>query len=134
MFRKVLALAVLLAAPAWAAEPDPVETALEACLARPGAATTAAMASCTDAAIRAYDKRLNETYQRAMMGLDAKSQELLRAAQRAWLAFRTAERAAMRGPFAADRGTMMQLEVLAAEKEAIRNRAAELKLYLADPD
>lgn len=118
------------AASAAADQADPVDDALQACLARPAAGSTAGMEQCFDAAILAYDKQLNTTYGRVMAALDPKSKELLRSAQRAWLAFRTAEHAATAGPFAADRGTQMRIEVLSAEADAIKQREQALHIYL----
>jgi hypothetical protein len=71
---------------------------LDACLAKPEGSSTVGMVECTGDAIRACDKRLNEVYQQVMAGLDPKSQELLRASQRRWVAFREAEHGAMGGP------------------------------------
>jgi uncharacterized protein YecT (DUF1311 family) len=82
---------------ALAADPDPLDTALDACLAKPEGASTPGMVECTGEAIRAWDKRLNEVYRQVMVGLDPKSRDLLRASQRRWVAFREAEHEAMGG-------------------------------------
>ena len=81
--RGVLLLLSLLSFPALAADPDPLDTALDTCLAKPEGASTPGMVECTGEAIRAWGKRLNEVYKRVMAGLDPKSRDLLRASQRA---------------------------------------------------
>jgi uncharacterized protein YecT (DUF1311 family) len=107
--RALLLLLLMLAFPALAADPDPIDAALDACLAKPEGSSTVGMVECTDDAIRAWDKRLNEVYQQVMAGLDSKSQELLRTSQRRWVAFREAEHEAMGGPWRQDRGTIIRV-------------------------
>lgn len=134
--RRIAALAAVpLAATLIAASPeepgarDPVDDALKACLAEPENETTAGMLGCTDAAYRAYDRRLNEVYQATIKGLDPKSADLLRASQRLWVQFREAERKALAGPWTADRGSMVSLEVAAAHVDAVRERIREIEVY-----
>ena len=90
------------------------------------------MVACTGDAIRAWDKRLNEVYRQVMAGLDAKSQELLRASQRRWVAFREAEHEAMGGPWRQDRGTIIRVLTMSADLSAIKERVQELRLYGPD--
>ena len=71
--RALLLLLSLLSFPALAADPDPLDAALDACLAKPEALSTPGMVECTDEAIQAWDKRLNEVYKRVMADLDPKS-------------------------------------------------------------
>ena len=66
----VLLLLSLLSFPALAADPDPLDAALDACLAKPEGASTPGMVDCTGEAIREWDKRLNKVYQQVMAGLD----------------------------------------------------------------
>jgi uncharacterized protein YecT (DUF1311 family) len=115
-------LLLMLAFPALAAEPDPIDAALDACLAKPEGSSTVGMVECTGDAIRAWDKRLNEVYQLVMAGLDPKSQELLRASQHRWVAFREAEHEAMGGPWQQNRGTIIR--VLTAAPTCRRSRSA----------
>jgi uncharacterized protein YecT (DUF1311 family) len=61
--RALLLLLLMLAFPALAADPDPIDAALDACLAKPEGSSTVGMVECTGDAIRAWDKRLNEVYQ-----------------------------------------------------------------------
>ena len=122
----------LAATPAPAAETDPIDAALEACLDRDNGQTTAGAIACTLEATRAWDRRLNETYQSAMKGLDPKSRELLRTAQRQWLTYRKAEAAAQDGPWTVSRGTMVRQEIVGAWLEGLKERVREIQLYLGD--
>jgi uncharacterized protein YecT (DUF1311 family) len=122
----------LLPLPALAADPDPLDTALDACLAKPEALSTPGMVECADEAIRGWDKRLNEVYQQVMKDLDPKSRELLRASQRRWVAFREAEHEAMGGPWRQDKGTIIRVLTVNADLSAIKERVQELQLYGSD--
>jgi uncharacterized protein YecT (DUF1311 family) len=124
-------LLLMLAFPALAAEPDPIDAALDACLAKPEGSSTVGMVECTGDAIRAWDKRLNEVYQLVMAGLDPKSQELLRASQHRWVAFREAEHEAMGGPWQQNRGTIIRVTA-STDLSAIKERVLELQLYGPD--
>ena len=128
----LLLLLSLLSFSALAADPDPLDAALDACLAKPEALSTTGMVECADAAIRGWDKRLNEVYQQVMTDLDPKSQELLRASQRRWVAFREAEREAMGGPWRQDMGTIIRVLTVNADLSAIKERVQELQLYGSD--
>jgi uncharacterized protein YecT (DUF1311 family) len=133
--RALLLLLSVLSCPALAADPDPIDAALDACLAKPEGSSTVGMVECTGDAIRAWDKRLNEVYQQVMAGLDPKSQELLRASQRRWrrwVAFREAEHEAMGGLWQANRGTIIRVLTASADLSAIKERVQELQLY--EPD
>jgi uncharacterized protein YecT (DUF1311 family) len=121
----------LLPLPALAADQDPIDAALDACLAKPEGASTPGMVDCTDEAIQAWDKRLNDVYKRVMADLDPKSRELLRVSQRRWVAFREAEHEAMGGPWRQDRGTIRVL-MANADLSAIKERVQELRLYGPD--
>jgi uncharacterized protein YecT (DUF1311 family) len=127
----LLSLSVL-PLPVPAADQDPLDTALDACLAKPEGASTPGMVDCTSDAIRAWDKRMNEIYRQAMAGLDPKSRELLRASQRRWVSFREAEHEAMAGPWREDRGTIIRVLTANADLSAIKERVWELELYGPD--
>jgi uncharacterized protein YecT (DUF1311 family) len=118
--------------PALAADPDPLDAALDACLAKPEGTSTPGMVDCTGEAIREWDERLNKVYQQVMAGLDPKSQELVRASQRRWVAFREAEHEAMGGPWRQDRGTIIRVLTANADLSAIKERVQELQLYASD--
>ena len=129
--RAVLLLLFMLPLSRLAADQDPIDTALDACLAKPEGASTLGMVGCTGDAIQAWDKRMNEVYQRVMRGLDPKSQELLCASQRRWVAFREAEHDAIEGPWR-HRGTIMRVLTANADLSAIKERVRELQLYGSD--
>lgn len=129
VMRTLPLLLSLLSFPALAADPDPLDAALDACLAKPEGASTPGMVDCTSDAIRAWDKRLNEIFQRVMAGLDPKPRELLRASQRRWVAFREAEHEAMEGPWRQDKGTIIRVLAADADLSAIKERVQELQLY-----
>jgi uncharacterized protein YecT (DUF1311 family) len=128
----VLLLLSLLSFPALAADPDPLDAALDACLAKPEGASTPGMVDCTGEAIRKWDERLNKVYQQVMAGLDPKSRDLVRASQRRWVAFREAEHEAMGGPWRQDRGTIIRVLTANADLSAIKERVQELQLYGSD--
>ena len=132
VMRALLLLLSLFSFPALAADPDPLDGALAACLAKPEGSSTPGMVECTGDAIRAWDKRLNEVYQQVTAGLDPKSRELLRASQRRWVAFREAEHEAMGGPWRQDRGTIIRVLTVNADLSAIKERVQELQLYGPD--
>jgi len=129
VMRALLLLSLLLSFPALAADQDPLDAALDACLAKPEGSSTPGMVDCTNDAIRAWDKRLNEVYQQVMAGLDPESRELLRASQRRWVAFREAEHEAMEGPWRRDKGTIIRVLTVSADLSAIKERVQELQLY-----
>jgi uncharacterized protein YecT (DUF1311 family) len=132
VMRALLLLFSLLSFPALAADPDPLDAALDACLAKPEGASTPGMVDCTAEAIREWDKRLNKVYQQVMAGLDPQSRELVRASQRRWVAFREAEQEAMGGPRRQDKGTIVRVLTVNADLSAVKERVQELQLYGSD--
>lgn len=118
--------------PALAQEKERIDARLDECLAGEKGQTTAGMIGCTGMAIDAWDAAMNRSYQRAMTALDPKSRALLRTAQRQWIAFRDAEKAALSGPWSADQGTLAQVRIAAALLSLVRERALELRLYAGD--
>jgi len=70
---------------------DPVDLALQRCLDAPAGQSTAGQTTCEDTALGAYDHRMNLAYTGLMHRLPAQAASRLRDAQRAWLAFRSAE-------------------------------------------
>lgn len=119
--------AALLPSAAWAA--DPIDTALEQCLKTPRGETTAGMTECTHTAYQAYDRQMNTLYQAVLRTADPASREAIRNAQRAWLAYRNAQKAADNAPWRADRGSMASPDIEGLNVEAIRARIAELEYY-----
>lgn len=127
----VLLIPVVLAMPLASAQKrvDPIEAQLEVCLAAPAGQTTEGMTDCSHQAYLAYDKRMNEVYQRVMRNVDPQSRVLIRNAQRQWLAYRDAQRKADIGPWQADRGSMVSPDIEALNVDAIRARIDELNYY-----
>lgn len=103
--RVLLAAALVLTgaatAPAQAAEPMR-SAQFERCYNNPDS-TTLSLRECLGAEYRRQDARLNGAYARAMSGVGPVAQAKLRAAQRAWIAFRDADCQAV---LAANGGTM----------------------------
>jgi uncharacterized protein YecT (DUF1311 family) len=124
------ALLLLTAGQGRADTEDPIDSALDSCLATDQGQTNAGMITCTSAAIKAWDAKLNQIYRQDMAALDPKSQALLRASERQWVAFRGAEHASQSGPWRADRGSDITVQILGDELDAIKERAGELKTYL----
>lgn len=108
---------------------DPIEAQLEACLATSTGQTTEGMTDCSHQAYLAYDKRMNEVYQRIMHNADPQSRVLIRNAQRQWLAYRDAQLKADNGPWRADRGSMASPDIETLNVDAIRTRIDELNYY-----
>ncbi|MFM0182709.1 DUF1311 domain-containing protein [Paraburkholderia aspalathi] len=108
---------------------DPIEAQVEACLGTPAGQTTAGMTDCSHKAYLAYDRRMNDVYQRTMRNADPQSRMLIRNAQRQWLAYRDAQRQADNGPWRADRGAMASADIEALNVDAIRARIDELNYY-----
>ena len=131
IFQSLTALAVVMPL-LGAASPtaDPLDAALQACLAKPDGETTVGMLDCTQTAIHGWDKRLNEAYQRALAALDPASRDLLRQSQRQWLAFREVERKALGGPWRGNSGTLAGVMASNAVLSAIKERVEELRVYL----
>ena len=108
---------------------DPIEAQAEACFGTPAGQTTEGMTDCSHQAYLAYDKRMNDMYQRIMRNADPQTRTLIRNAQRQWLAYREAQRQADNGPWRADRGSMASADIEALNVDAIRARIDELNYY-----
>lgn len=95
------------------------------------ATSTAAMVACAQRELEQHDARLNDVYKRLMAPnrLDGPARDLLRTAQRAWIAFRDADCAwsadAMRG------GTGASVLAASCLAEHTRRRADALEAELA---
>lgn len=126
-------LTLLAVAPTWPAVADgaldTIDEQARKCLATSAGQTTAGMADCSHQAYLAYEKQMNEQYQRVLKSADPESRDLVREAQRRWLAYRDAQKAADFGPWSADRGSMVVPNIEAMNIDAIRNRIKELHYY-----
>jgi len=133
MRASVLAFSLLLAlaAPALAQEdesaPDPIDTALDACLEKPEGQSTAGMLECLSAAYGAWDRELNKVYGELQASLDPESKKRLLDAQRKWLAFRDAERDFLGGPWTADLGTLVRVANSEAMVDLVKSRVLALR-------
>jgi len=123
-------LLLLAAGSATAAETNPIDSRLQACLAAPEGESTMGMVDCISAASDSYDKRLNQVYVQALAALDPASKDKLRNAQRAWLAFRKAEEAVYGGSWRSDRGTIMRVVLAQVALSALKERVEELEAYV----
>lgn len=68
------------------------------CMASPDGQSTVGMIDCIGQELKLQDARLNAAYRKAMMGLTPGEKERLKAAQRAWVAFRDADCGALEDP------------------------------------
>ncbi|WP_310542834.1 lysozyme inhibitor LprI family protein [Phenylobacterium sp.] len=87
---KVLLIAALLALPVSSQAAAP-KSALDRCLDSPAGGSTMGQIQCIGDAVAIQDARLNKNYAKAMKGLTLEQQASLRAAQRAWIAFKQAD-------------------------------------------
>lgn len=109
---------------------DPTQKALETCLEDPGHGSTADQDDCETAALSAYDKRMNEAYSRLQKTLPPPAAQDLKAAQRAWIAYRDLEAGARNALFETRSGTMYAPMQAGAESDLTRDRALLLESYL----
>jgi uncharacterized protein YecT (DUF1311 family) len=99
----------------------------ERCLASASGMSTAGMIECANAELRVQDGRLNNAYQGAILRLERPRQKVaLQKAQRAWIAFRDADCAAL---YDEDWGSMARVQANACVLEHTRRRADELERF-----
>jgi uncharacterized protein YecT (DUF1311 family) len=99
----------------------------ERCLASASGMSTAGMIECANAELRVQDGRLNNAYQSAILRLERPRQKVaLQKAQRAWIAFRDADCAAL---YDEDWGSMARVQANACVLEHTRQRAVELEQF-----
>lgn len=127
--RAAAAILLPLSAPALAApeSADRTQAALQRCLDAAANASTAGQTECEATAARSYDQRMNAAYAGLMHHLPARAADRLRAAQRAWLAFRGADAAARAAIYETRRGTMYVPMQAAAATDVVRDRALQLE-------
>ena len=115
-----------------AAEPEAtIEAALQACLGKPEGQSTVGMIACTTTATEAWDTELNRVYGALMSELDADGQKKLKAAQRAWIAFRDLDRAQLGAEAVQLDGTLYRLNAASEGMALTRERALQLGRRLA---
>ena len=114
------------------ANDDPIEVALDACLASPDGETTQGMVECIGASYEAWDAALNEAYRTAMASLSQEEAGLLRAAQREWIRFRDAESEFLASLITPERGSIMRIVVNERMAGIVRDRALQLRALADD--
>ena len=124
-------LAMLVGAPAHAddnfcgrRQAHPIDVAYAAATERSGG-VTADLLEAQSTAWAAWDQELNRTYAQVLKLVAAPRREVLRAAQRAWLAFDGAQ-AAWDGALQADHGSAGTISVNEASLQRRRARVCEL--------
>lgn len=98
------------------------------------AADQASLNRCADQALKAADATLNRTYKALMRQLDAPSQQRLKKAQRAWIAYKDAQCAFEAEPYL---GGSIHPMVLATCLEAVTTSQTgllEKRLYCEEGD
>ncbi|WP_340644264.1 lysozyme inhibitor LprI family protein [Phenylobacterium sp.] len=123
--RILLVVAVLLAPAVALAAPKPT-SALDRCLASKAADTTMGQIMCIGDAVSVQDARLNKSYAKAMAKLTSEQQDKLRAAQRAWIAFKEADCQSLQDD---DWGTMSRVTANMCVLDRTAERADELAAY-----
>jgi uncharacterized protein YecT (DUF1311 family) len=131
MNQVLLAAMLMVSSPVLAAAPtsDATATALRRCLDDPANAATAGQVECEMKATRSYDRSMNAAYATVVTALPPKAAQQLRRSQRAWLAFRDSEGAAIGAIFETRQGTMYVPMQAAATTSATRDRAVQLESY-----
>lgn len=123
---------VLLATPGHSAQKsatDTIEAAYSACIER-SEGTTADMIDCSGEASSRMDKRLNQLYNTLMKKLPKSKQELLRNAQRKWLAWRDAELSLSYALDPNEGGTAQTVSAGSFAYEMLKRRVEEFEGYL----
>ena len=124
---RALAAALILATAAAPALAEPkYSPALDRCLDAPSGMSTLGQKECVWAETKIQDARLNREYAAALRRLTAPQQAKLKAAQRAWIAFRDADCAA-REDF--EWGTLSQVNAAFCVLEKTAERADFLAGY-----
>ncbi len=122
----LIAVALAAAVPAVGqAAPKPM-SALDRCLASKAAYTTMGQVQCIGDAVAVQDARLNKTYAKTMAKLTPEQQDKLRAAQRAWLAFKDADCQSLQDD---EWGTMSRVTANMCALDRTTERADELADY-----
>ena len=115
-------------APASFAAEHHIDRYLESCI--DADSTTAGMLNCTSQAYSLWDKELNIKYTNLMSGLGQADKEVLRKAQRQWIAFRDSEFKAIDALYKSKDGTMY-LPMRAADRlEIVKVRVLQLQGYI----
>jgi len=134
----ICALAACLSAVPAATAADPpdghaeIDRAYHACLDQAG--STAKQLACVDQAYGAWDRVLNDNYKAAMAHLSPRNQDLLREAQRQWLAYRDADSRFQAADWSFGQGTFIRVVLADASLQIVRARALVLGSYISPGD
>jgi uncharacterized protein YecT (DUF1311 family) len=132
--RAVFLLPLLVLAASWPAQAapgkDPTDARLYACLEKPEGQSTAGQVECQGAALKAYDGRMNAAYGRLLRKLPPAAVRDLKTSQRAWIAFRDAEKRTNLAVFSTRQGTMYVPMSVASVTSVTRDRAFALEAYV----
>lgn len=107
--------------------PHPIEAELERCLGTADGSTTHGSLACIDAAHTAWDRELNRVYAELRKALGEPARLALRDAQRQWIAYRDAERAAIGTIYGELDGAMYLVMQADAAMALTRDRVRELE-------
>ena len=110
-------------------EQHPIAVADDACQSRDR--STMGIGDCLEQALARWDRQLNINYQHLLRVLDADRQVPVRAAQRAWLAWRDAQFQAISATYDRD-GTMWGLVATSRRIDIVREQAVRLGQLAAD--
>ncbi len=110
-------------------EEDPIDSTLAECLDSADGQSTAGMVECLGTAYDAWDKALNDTYAELMNTLQPGQQELLKAAQRKWLAFRDSEQEFLASLVTPEAGSIVRVTTNQAMVDMVKARVLALRLY-----
>ncbi len=128
----IFVAALTVAAPALAQDPptDPVMArytpGFGKCLESPEGGSTAGMIGCIAQELEIQDKALNAAYASTMGSLNERQKAKLRAAQKAWIAFRDADCASLQDE---DWGTLSRVSANACVLHMTVERAIYLETY-----
>lgn len=109
---------------------DKIDSDLKKCLAQRTNYTTAGMQNCVGTAYQQMDSRLNEVYSLLMGKLTPPKRELLKDAQRKWLAFRDAELKLTKSLDPNVGGTISSVTGAGDSYEILKKRTKELEQHL----
>jgi uncharacterized protein YecT (DUF1311 family) len=113
---------------------DPIDEALTKCLDAPDGQSTQGMVECLGAAYEAWDSALNAAYAELIKSLAPEQAAQLRTAQRAWLAFRDAERDFLGTLVTPEAGSIMRITTNEAMVDIVKARVLQLRSHLESED
>ena len=112
----------------------PIDVAYDDCICAPdgNGYKTYGMIECAREAETAWDKELNKQYRELMKRLSADEKAKLKKTQKAWLAYRDAEKDFSAMYYGGKEGSMYFVLNAARLMGIIRSRALELEDYMSD--